>query len=96
MKVSIIFAIILSALMAQATESGKFVSFSSTKEVEEEPGPEKAIVIRAQPELARFLETGVISAQAKAALQILSQDKANEGKSLERMAIDSLKENYKK
>ena len=52
-------------------------------------------MIRAQPELARFLETGVLSAQAKAALQILSQDKANEGKSLERMAIDSLKENYK-
>ncbi len=95
MKASIIFALILATLTAQAEQSAMGVAFSSKKEVVEEPGPEKMVVIRAQPELARFLETGVISAQAKAALQILSLDKANEGKSLERMAIDSLKENYK-
>jgi hypothetical protein len=95
MKVQIVAAILLSVLMAQAEESAKNLAFSSKKDVEEEPGPEKLIVQRAQPELARFLETGVMSAQAKAALTILSQDKANEGKSLERIAIDALKENNK-
>lgn len=96
MKVQIILAVILSVLMAQAEESAMNISFSSKKEVEEEPGPEKLIVMRAQPELVRFLETGVISAQAQAALQILSRDKANQGKSLERMAIDALKENNRR
>lgn len=96
MKTQIVLALVLAAVMAQAEESAKGLSFSSSKEVEEEPGAEKLIVMRAQPELARFLETGIMSTQAKTALAILSLDKANEGKSLERMAIDALKQNANK
>ena len=95
MKVQIITAILLASILGHAEESAKSIAFSSKKEVEEEPGPEKRIVMMAQPSLVRFLETGVLDAQAQAALKVLSQDKANEGKSLERMAIDALKENNK-
>jgi hypothetical protein len=85
--------LLLGALTAQAMEMSNSTLFSSKKEVQEEMGPEKMIVLRAQPELVRFLETGVMSAQAQAALEILAKDRANEGKSLERMAIDAIKAN---
>lgn len=95
MKTKIIATLLLAAFTAQAMESANSTLFSTKKEVEEEMGPEQMIVMRAQPELVRFLETGVLSAQAQAALQILAKDKANEGKSLERMAIDAIKANNK-
>lgn len=96
MKVTIILAIVLSILTVQAEESAKGISFSSKKEVEEEIGPEKRVELMAQPSLARFVETGVMDGQAQAALAILSQKEENKGKSLERMAIDSIKANFKK
>jgi hypothetical protein len=95
MKIQILSAILFSAMLAHAGEASKEIPFSSKKEVEVEPGAEKLIVIRAQPELVRFLETGVMTAQASVAFQILAKDQNNQGKSLERMAIDAIKANNK-
>ncbi len=95
MKTQLVLSLLLSAVLVQASESVKSTSFSTQKQVEEEPGAEK-VIMNAQADLVQFLETGVISAQAQAALVLLSQDKANEGKSLERMTLDALKELNKK
>ena len=90
MKLIMLSIVLLAAFSAQAMEIADSTAFSSKKEVEVEPGADKLVVLRAQPELARFLETGVMSAQAKSVLVIMSKAPGNADKSEEQLAFEAL------
>lgn len=96
MKTQLVAAILLAAFATQAMEAANSSLFSSKKEVEEEMGALQVIVANNQSGLIRFLETGEMNAQAKAAFSVLSTQEVNKGKSLERMAIDAIKDLNKK